>query len=372
MNPERISLLLDRYAAHFPSEGGVPAGLESLWQAAQSCAAAFDLHADDLQAMLREAFAAAAPVINYTGSVQPLHGLHCLAEHEPAALRQALGYLLADDKGDLSLRQAQMQAYSDRCSTLLKLHAPGKRSWDQNLRSAISFLAFLRPADNYLYKSTEARYLADMLGYTTDVSSGAHFSVAAYYAMCDELAAAISAHPVLGARLPADAALPANALLHLMTADLILSAGEKKLALLKDTEPLIRSRSRAGQATQERALQISVLQLELEGKQQTLQDIARKLAELVTPELTGQRVHSPSFGEATIQRVQGSILFLDTTSGQRRLSQPACFLQGHLIPEDPALARHIDTQRRLLDQQKELQADMINLQCAISRLQLKP
>ena len=371
MNAERISLLLDRYAAHFP-EDGVPERLQALWEAAEACVAAFDPAAEDLPAMLHRAFDKAAPAINYTGSVQPLYGLYCLAEHEPAALRQALGYLLADDKGDLSLRQAQMQACSDRCSTLLKLHAPGKRSWEQNLRSAMALLAFLRPADNYLYKSTEARYIADMLGFPTDVSSGAHFSVAAYHELCNGLAQAVAAHPILSARLAQDAALPAGALLHLMTADLILSAGPKKLALLGDAEPLIRSRSRAGQATQERALQISVLQLELDGKQQSLNDTARKLAELPVPELTGARCRSAAFGEATIQRVQGSIVFLETAGGLRRLSHPACFLQGHLVPEDSAIAERYAAESSLLQLRRELEADVINLQCAISRLQLKP
>ncbi len=371
MSPERVNLLINNYAATFP-EKGVPDRLRTLWQAAEKCAATFDPDAADFATMLKDAFSAATSIVNYASSVQPLNGLLALSEAAPEALRQAFGSLLAPVNGDLHLLQAKMQAFQDQVNTLLAMHAIEKRAYQQNLRSTISLVTLIRPAENYLYKSTEARYLADMVGCEADVSGGAAFSLTGYYSLCDTLAAEIARHPMLSARLPEDAALPADALHHLMVADVLLNAGAKKLALFGDAAPVILSRSRAGQAAQERSMQISVLQLELESKQQLLEDVRTQLAALPTPELTGQRFRSPAFGDAVATQVQGSILHLNAGGTLRRMSQPTCFLQGHLIPEDPALVKRYDAERTLLARQHSLQNEVVTLQCAISRLQQKP
>lgn len=371
MNPERLTLLLDNYAATFP-EDGVPDRLRALWQTAEQCVSAFDSAAEDFSAMLHSAFDGGAAVINSATSVQPLHGLYCLAEKAPRELRQAFGFLLASDRGDLNLRQAQMQAFCERCNLLLALHAPGKRSWALNLRAAISLLALLRPADNYLYKTTEARYLADMTGYPADVSSGATFSLAAFYGMGDALSRAIAAHPALSSRIPDRSALPAEALRSLMAGDMLLNAGAKKLALFGDAAPLIQGRGRAGQAAHERAMQISVLQAELDEKQLRLDALRQELADLPAPDLVGQRFRSAVFGEVIAVAAQDSVLTVEAAGVTRCLSYPACFLNGHLTPLDEALAAHYTAQRQLMQRERSMNADVVNLQCAIRRLHAKP
>ncbi len=371
MNQERITLLLDSYASHW-EEQAAPGSLRALWQAAERCAACFDLSAQDLPEMLRQAFEGAAPVINYAGSVQPLNGLLYLAEKEPDSLRSELTDLLAEDGGDLSVRQARMQAFCERCGMLLHRHIAVKRAWEQNLRSAIALLAFLRPADNYLYKATEARYLADMLGCQTDVSSGAHFVLAGYYGMCDALEAAIARHAVLSGCIPEEAALPPEALRRLMVADVLLNAGEKKLALFGDAEPLIRTRSRSGQATQERMMQINRIQLDVASERARLQAVEKALESLEAPELIGQRFTSPAFGEVSAVSVTGSVLVVEAGGVQRRLSQPACFLQGHLTPVEPTLAERFARERELLRQKRSIEGALVDLQFQISRLEQKP
>lgn len=373
MNTARISFLLDSYAAHFPQEGGVPEHLQALWQAARTCAAAFDPAAEDLSGMLQQAFADATAVINYTSSVQPLHGLYALAEPEaaPEELRRALTLLLSDDRGSLTVRQAQMKSYCERCALLLQRLEKPKRSWDQNLRAAITLLGLIRPAENYIYKSTEARYLADMLGCPVDMASGAHFSLASFYEMCDALSAAVAEHPVLSERIPADDLLSGEALRHLMVGDMLLNAGEKKLALFGSEQKLIQSRSRAGQADQEREAKVAVLRLEMENLQQSLAELTQQLEAMPAPDLVGQRFVSRVFGQGVAQRVEGSLLYLETAGGVRRLSQPRCFLQGHLIPEDPATVAYYSRMISLMEDQRRVNGEIVNLQCAIDHLSPK-
>lgn len=370
MNAERLEMLLNNYAAHLPAQG-VPERVQTLWQAAERCAAAFDPAADSAQA-LHAALSAGAPAFAASGCAQPLNGLLFLAEKEPEMLRDALLQLLTADGGDLALRQARMQAFCERCNEKLLLYPEIKRTWSQSIRAAMTLVALLRPAQNFIYKSNEARYVADMTGCTADVSSGALFSLAGFHELAEGLAQAVDAHPVLSLRIPADGPLPAAALRNLMVADVLLNAGVKKLALFGDAEPLIVTRSRTGQAAQERAVQLKVLELQLQQLEETLARLRQELDALPVHELTGQRFSSAAFGEVVCTQVQGNIITLETGGGPRRMSLPECILQGHLVPQNAALAARYDAQSDLEKRQKALNADIINLQCAIRRLMTKP
>ena len=373
MNTARITILLDNYAAHFPEDGGVPEHLGALWQAARTCAASFDPAAEDLSGMLQRAFMDATSVINYTSSVQPLYGMYALAAPEQMTeqYRGALTILLGDDKGDLTRRQQRMKQYCEQCAGLLRQIEKAKRSWDQNLRAAITLMAIICPAENYLYKATEARYLADMLGCQTDMASGAHFTLSGFYGMCDVLAQAVAVHPVLAARIPAEDALPAEALLHLMVGDILLNAGPKKLALFGDMEALIQTRSRAGQAAQEREARLQVLRLEKENRMQHMMEIDDRLKGMSIPELVGQRCQTKAFGEAVVQGVQGSIISLETEKGVRRMSMPGCFLQGFVTPEDPAIAAFYNAVAVLLEERRNVESEILELECSIRKQDAK-
>ena len=371
MNAERLEMMLNNYAAQLP-EAGVPERVQLLWNAAADCAGAFAPEAEDAAGMLHAALTAAAPAMSAAGSAQPLNGLLCLAEKEPALLREALVRLLADDGGDLALRQAKMQAFCERCNEKLILYPEVKRTWMQNIRSAMNLMALLRPEENYLYKSTDARYVADMVGCVADVASGALFSLAGFHELAGGVAAAVAGHAALAERIPEEGAVPQEALRRLLVADILFSAGPKKLSLFGDQPPLITTRSRAGQAAQERAVQLNVMQLQLEQLEAKLAQAEEELAALTTPDLVGQRFISPAFGEVTCLKVQGDLITLETQSGPQRLSQPECFLKGHLVPEDEALVARYAAEQAMLARRRGLHAEIINLKCAISRLQLKP
>lgn len=368
MNAERLEMLLNNYAAHL-KESGVPERLKTLWRVSECCAAAPGAaDAAGLHGLLRDA----APAFAAAGCMQPLNGLLSLAEKEPALLQDALLRLLADDGGDLALRQARMQAFCERCNEKLIQDPQIKRTWTQNIRSAMTLAALFRPAENFLYKSTEARYVADMTGCAADVASGALFSLADFHALAAAVAGGIDAHPALRAYIPEGSALPARALRNLMASDVMMNAGVKKLALFGDAAPLILTRSRAGQAAQERTVQLNVMQLQLEQLEAGLARLEAELEALPEVELVGQRFRSPAFGQVTCVKVQGNLITLETESGQQRMTRPACFLQGHLMPEDGAVSARYEAEEALGRRRQKLRADVINLQCAIRRLQLKP
>lgn len=365
MDAKRMELLIANYAAKLP-EGGVPQSVRALWDAAAACEAAYDPEAEDLSAMLHAAFGAATEAINYAGSVQPLQGLYCLAEQKPEELRQALTELIREDGDLLSARQWRMQQFAARCNELLAECTDAKRSYAQNLRSAMAILAIVRPEENFLYKATEARYLADMIGCQTDVSSGAHFSLEGYYDMCQALADELQDNEQLAALIPQAGCR------NLMVYDMLLNAGPKKLGLFGDAEPLIRTRSRAGQANQERAVRVAQLQQDISGVKECIAQVDAQIAELPEPALVGMRCTSRAFGEATIVAVDGQRLTVEAGGAQRRMVTPGCFLQGHLIPADEDAVRYYRSLAALKSRRHELEGEVINLEGQVGRLMLKP
>ncbi|MBQ7848876.1 MAG: hypothetical protein IJ343_04055 [Clostridia bacterium] len=371
MDANRIDMLLANYAAKLP-ESGVPAGVKSLWDAAAACRAAFDLEAEDLSAMLHAAFDGAAGVINYAGSVQPLNGLFLLAAQKPEELRQALSGLTGEYGDPLSARQVRMQQFAARCNELLADCADAKRSYEQNLRSAMAVLGVVRPEENFLYKATEARYLADMIGCQTDVSSGAHFSLEGFYGMCQVIADEIRWNEKLAALIPQQGRTMETGCLNLLVYDMLLNAGPKKLGLFGDEEPLIRTRSRAGQANQERAVRIAQLQQEIDGVKARIAGTDARIASLAEPELVGMRCTSRAFGAAEILRVEGQRLIVMAGGAERRMVTPGCFLQGHLTPEDPAAVQYYHELAGLRTKRHEMENEIINLEGQIDRLRLKP
>lgn len=371
MDANRIDLLIANYAAKLP-EGGVPQSVRALWDAALACGAAFDLGAENLSAMLHAAFDAASDAINYAGSVQPLHGLYCLAEQKPEELRQALTELIREHGDPLSARQMRMQQFAARCNELLADCTDAKRSYAQNLRSAMAILAIARPEENFLYKATEARYLADMIGCQTDVSSGAHFSLEGYYGMCQVLADELQENGQLAALIPQTGRAVTAGCRNLMVYDMLLSAGPKKLGLFGDAEPLIRTRSRAGQANQERAVRVAQLQQEIDGVKGRIAQVDAEIAGLPEPELVGMRCTSRAFGEATIVAVDGQRLTVEAGGAQRRMVTPGCFLQGHLVPADEDAVNYYRYLAALKARRHELEGEVINLEGQVGRLMLKP
>ncbi len=366
MNNDRVKLVLDNYAARFDDPQVLPCADKR--RIAAACQAHFDLSAPDLKAMLCAAFGEAASIINYASSVQPLQGLYLLAEQAPEELRAALAELLADDGGKVDVRQVRMQQFAERCNEQLQALLPGKRSWEQSVRSAIAITALLRPAENYLYKSTEARAFADMVGFPLDVAAGAAFRLANYYALGDELAEAIRCHEGLSRLLPDTQA----ATLHLAVYDVIMNAPAAKWGLFGDLTPLIKTRSRAGQADQERATRIQHMELDLARKRSRQEATRRQIEALPVPDLVGQYFHSSAYGRVQAIRQEPRRLVIQAAGAEKVMALPLSILRGFLVPEDEAIRARYTQEQELAAQQHAMEAEICNRETELLRLKSKP
>ena len=197
MNRKNLNQIFDAYIQHFELLNDSQNDESYKWRAIVDFRKAFDLTVPDdaLAGMLKEARVATVNLIDsYT---QPFGGLVELAKREPGIVRTMLMALLKDDGGDLVVRQNKIDTFLTECNRLVEIHFPGSHLFKNDQRSAMAYLFLNDPDSHYLYKATEAKYLADCIGFYDDWGTMSNFKLDIFHRFCDELIEEIKATPAL-------------------------------------------------------------------------------------------------------------------------------------------------------------------------------
>ena len=229
MNQKNLNQIFDAYIQHFAVLNDSHNNESYKWSAIVDFQKAFDLSvsADGFAGMLKEAKDATENLIDsYT---QPFHGLYELAKREPETVRAMLTALLEDDGGDLVARQDKIDTFLAECDHLVESYFPGSHLYKNDQRSAMAYLFLNDPDNHYLYKATEAKYLADCVGFYDDWGTMSNFKLDVFHRFCDELIEEIKATPALIATHQSrfvDAGKPMHEdeLLHVLVFDIIYCA----------------------------------------------------------------------------------------------------------------------------------------------------
>ena len=100
--------------------------------------------------MLKKACRATVNMIdNY---MQPFSGLVVMAEKDGEAetIRKMFRQLYAEDGGDLTIRQQKITAFLASCDELLAKNYPSSHLYKNDQRSAMAYLWFYDPDNNYM------------------------------------------------------------------------------------------------------------------------------------------------------------------------------------------------------------------------------
>lgn len=229
MNRKNLNQIFDAYIQHFAVLNDSHNNESYKWSAIVDFQKAFDLSvsADGFAGMLKEAKDATENLIDsYT---QPFHGLYELAKREPEAVRAILTALLEDDGGDLAARQDKIDTFLAECDQLVESYFPGSHLYKNDQRSAMAYLFLNDPDNHYLYKATEAKYLADCVGFYDDWGTMSNFKLDVFHRFCDELIDEIKATPALMAThqsrfVDAKKPMHEDELLHVLVFDIIYCA----------------------------------------------------------------------------------------------------------------------------------------------------
>jgi len=166
------------------------------WIAVEHFQRNWDIDALDFISMFKEAVSKTDNLIN-NSKIHPSAGILKLAEHDEEAVRELFRNLYKDDQGDLIKRQDQIDEFNYRIKELLEKYEKGKWSYAHDIRTIISYLCLRYPEDNYFYKPSEAKMLAESMDYADDWGAGQSFKLIKYYKMCDTLVEEIKGQPEL-------------------------------------------------------------------------------------------------------------------------------------------------------------------------------
>ena len=229
MNRKNLNQIFDAYIQHFAVLNDSHNNKSYKWSAIVDFQKAFDLSvsADGFAGMLKEAKDVTENLIDsYT---QPFHGLYELAKREPETVRAMLTALLEDDGGDLVARQEKIDNFLAECDQLVESYFPGSHLYKNDQRSAMAYLFLNDPDNHYLYKATEAKYLADCVGFYDDWGTMSNFKLEVFHRFCDELIEEIKATPALMAThqsrfVDAKKPMHEDEFLHVLVFDIIYCA----------------------------------------------------------------------------------------------------------------------------------------------------
>ena len=184
MDRKSLDHLFSAYIEKFDFMNTKPQEEYFKWTDIAAFQANFDIEAQNFAEMLLKVQGATKTLID--SNMQPLKGLCVYANVEPETVRKMFRDLFVDDGGDLTIRQKKIDAFIAAADVLHNKYTPGYYTYENNQRSVMAYLFCHDPDNHYLYKATEAQYLADRVGFYL-LWSGILLSSAATWHHCRDL-----------------------------------------------------------------------------------------------------------------------------------------------------------------------------------------
>ena len=349
MNTNVLHELFDGYIRNFELVNGPKHYENYKWEALQEFQSVFDLDAPDFPAMLKAAEKASQNLID--SYMRPFDGLVVMAERngESERIREMFRSLLADDGGDLDIRQRKINAFLRDCDELLEKHYPGSHLYKNDQRSAMGYLWLNDPEGHYLCKTTEASYFAKCVEFYDSWGTYSDFKLDVYHRFCDEIVAAIKEYPPLLKTHESRFEHPAKPMhpdknYHILVFDLIYCSETYNLysgATITQRTP---AEVKLFVERKEKAKQLLKAVEEAEADVRSYQ---AGLDEIVLMLASGASVKHKTYGAAKFGGVEGEY-FKFIFDGAEKKFMPPSFVDGFLTVDHPRFQGAIDQYGKVL------------------------
>lgn len=369
MNRENLNQLISNYIANFDLINNELNMEYYKWEAVKHFQDNWDIDAPDFASMFKESVKATSNLIN-NRIVQPTNGIVKLAEHPELTevVRQMFKDLLVDDNGDISKRQDKIYSFLAKADELLNIHYKGSWKYAQDMRTVIFYLSLLEPDKNYMFKATQAREFMYCIEYGDDFGSGENFSLKKYYAMCDELVAAIKDTPELvemhNKRI--SETMWANDDFHILAYDIIYSGIVYNLynniTIVKPTKNKAQIHEQQKQQKREElATSLEELNRELNSALQeriSYDDFSAK----------GLEVRHKTFGEGIVVAHNGNLITIRFGEQEKKFQMPQGFSNGFLKTDSTEIMVMFDEMAHLDDKIAKFKSQQSTIQRQIALL----
>ncbi len=375
MNKEVFNKVLSNYKAIYDQINDYNGRDEIYkWPAVKTCIDNWNLEAPDFSEMLKKSMSKSLNIIENRFK-HPINGLLFLCEHGKAEeVREEFRKLLSDD-GDLIVRQKNLESFMDNINSMLNDIAPSKWSYIQDRRDAMMYLAFIKPADNYMFKASCAKLFSDYVEYGDDFGSGQSFRLEKYHILCDEVMAELEKDDEMKAML--DAELERRAVkegidindlksmpgkLRIVVYDIMYCADRCELY-----EGIARPVKKGSKEAKERNQKKHIEELK-----EKINQLDEQLSELSgaipsNPDLIGISVSHIKFGAGTVAVQSDKYVFVnfDNFDDQKQFSLPDCIAKGFLKIENidiidtyKSVSENLKAQKKLSDELKKIATEL--------------
>jgi len=371
LNSNSLNGLIASYIEHFERINNNINNENYKWCAIVDFQAAFDLSAaDDAFAdMLKKSRDATSNLID--SSTQPFFGLVQLAKREPAAIRSLLKALLADDGGNLSLRQERINAFVAGCDRLTERYFPGSHLYRNDQRSAMAYQFLNDPENHYLYKATESKSFANCVGFYDDWGSMTAFRLDVFYRFCDEVLAGIKANQALldthqsrfaGAKRP----MYPDPSLHVLLFDLIYCAHAYALSAGAQFERVTAAARKLYQERRAKARELAAALREAEQAASLLDEARTYFRRAFT---SGAAMTHKAFGPVEVVQIDRELvtLKLRKTGELKKFGLLSCVSNGFIKIDVPDFEEKLEKYKDVLPREASLPKA-----CARAREALRP
>ena len=343
MNPDRLNKLIDSYIDNFDIINDDAHYENMKWEAIYHYKNNFDINAPDFYEMFKYAMSKSDIIIN-NGTVQPINGILKLISHEEDTVRNLFVMLYEEDGGDIGKRQDRIERFVDEANKLLDKYERGKWKFKQDFRSVLAYLAFYKPEENYLYKSSQCQPFFRYLEYGEEIGYGQYFKLSRYYNMCDEIREALSQHPELMETHERrwEAVGDPEDDLHILTFDIIYCS---IVYDYYEHENYNRAPRKSKTALEQERIdaEIKSMRAELEVLEAELVEKQQLLDELPEIHLVGIQVKHKMFGKGQVIKQNGSYIEVAFAHKNAKFILTKAFVDGFLVSDNPFILNQCKT-----------------------------
>lgn len=307
MNDGNLHELIDRYEAKLDETMGPESREQFKWEAMKIFRDAW-FSEEASQQTFAEMFSRARKGCGWmidNSRIASTSGVVKMAQIEPVTVEHLFkDVLFADDNGDLTLRQRHMDEFLDQIETLRLKLFPRCWKYKHDRHAASCYLSFFAPAENYVYRFSDADLMARYIDFEKPIGSGQFFSLPAYYEMCDAIVEALKQHPTLLAehKKRLNDQCYQDDSLHLMAFDLMYCCrtygyyhGLTKYNITRKTDNSKAARQKAADDEKRKQLEESIC-----AAQDELLTLQTQLAEYEPISLIGTEVSTASYGSGVV------------------------------------------------------------------------
>lgn len=339
MNRLHLERILSQYAERFGrlNEEEIRAGA-GRWQAVRCFQKTWDTNADDFQEMYLAATAKMDLVADRMLVTQGDNIAYLLAQGETAYVRELFERLFSDDEGDLERRKQRSAAFAQAVNAKVT-ELTGSLKYAMKMGHGLFYLNMWRPAENYIYKSTDASSWANCVEFAEDFGGGRTFSMVKFYRLCEDLRRELSADErfvKINEQISEAVGFDIDDQMHLLVYDIMFRAQAGHFYKNAGIEKLpVKVRLKKA-AAQER---IDSLELLIAGKRHQMEKMGGQ-EEVVS--LDGASVLHKKYGKGIVEEVTDDRIAIRFAEEVKKFKYPHAFDGGVLTLE---ASEHMDTFR---------------------------